>query len=104
VAIDLIIAWRIHHITMAGRVYPEVSCAVGFEPREWHTIYTMHHHHAPPQMPPPLREMVRGVAQLGGFFARTGDGAPGIQAIWQGSQRLHEFIYAVETHRTVKAL
>ena len=104
VAMYLIIAWRIHHITMAGRAYPEVSCAVVFEPREWHTIYTMQHHHPPPQIPPPLREMVRSLAQLGGFLARTGDGEPGIQAIWQGYQRLHEFIYAVETHRTVNAI
>jgi Transposase Tn5 dimerisation domain len=104
VAMYLIIAWRIHHITMAGRAYPEVSCAVVFEPREWHTSYTMQHHHPPPQIPPPLREMVRSLAQLGGFLARTGDGEPGIQAIWQGYQRLHEFIYAVETHRTVNAI
>jgi hypothetical protein len=48
--------------------------------------------------------MVRGLAQLGGFFARTGDGEPGITSIWQGDQRLHEFIDAVEIHRTVNAL
>jgi IS4 transposase len=48
VAMYLSIAWRIHHITMASRAYPEVACAVVFEPREWHTIYTMQHHHPPP--------------------------------------------------------
>lgn len=80
-AIYLSVAWCIHHITMAGRVYPEVSCAMVFEPREWHTMYTLQHHHPPPQMPPPLREMVRSLAQLEGFLARTGDGEPGIQAI-----------------------
>jgi hypothetical protein len=46
--------------------------------------------------------MVRSLAQLGGFFARTRDGEPGIHAIWQGYQRLHEFIYAIDTYRTVK--
>jgi len=40
-AIYLIVAWRIHNITMAGRAYPEVSCEVVFEPQEWHTLYTM---------------------------------------------------------------
>jgi Transposase DNA-binding/Transposase Tn5 dimerisation domain len=103
-ALYLIVAWRIHNITMAGRAYPEVTCEVLFEPREWHTIYTMQYHRHPPQAPPSLREMVRGLAQLGGFLARTGDGEPGIQAIWQGYQRLHEFIYALETHRRVDAL
>jgi Transposase Tn5 dimerisation domain len=104
VAMDLIIAWRIHHITMVSRAYPEVPCAAVFEPREWHTIDTMPHHQPPPQIPPPLREMVRSLAQLGGFLARTGDGEPGIQAIWQGDQRLHAFIYAVETPWTVHAI
>jgi Transposase Tn5 dimerisation domain len=102
-ALSLMVAWRLHNITIAGRAYPEVPCEVVFEPQEWHTIYTMQHHCHPPQAPPALREMVRGLAQLGGFLARTGDGEPGIQAIWQGYQRLHEFIYALETHRRVHA-
>ena len=40
----LSVAWRIHHITMAGRAYPEVSCEVVFAPQEWYTLYTMQHH------------------------------------------------------------
>src|SRR5262249_7057275 len=32
-AIYLIIAWRIHTITMLGRAYPHASCALVFEPR-----------------------------------------------------------------------
>jgi hypothetical protein len=103
-AIYVIVAWRIHNITMAGRAYPAVSCEVVFAPREWHILYTMQHHGHPPPTPPPLRDMVRSLAQLGGFLARKGDGEPGIKAIWQGYQRLHEFIYAVDTYRTVKAL
>ena len=100
----MLVAWRIHHITMAGRAYPEVSCEMVFEPQEWYTLYTMQHHCHPPPTPPPLREMVRNLAQLGGFLARQGDGEPGIKAIWQGYQRLHEFIYAIDTYRTVNAL
>ena len=102
-AIYLIIAWRIHTITMMGRAYPEASCEVVFEPREWQTIYTMQYHSPPPEQPPPLWDTVRALAQLGGFLARTGDGEPGIKAIWQGYQRLHEFIYAIETHLAVNA-
>jgi Transposase Tn5 dimerisation domain len=101
---DVIVAWRIHTITMAGRTYPEESCEVVFEPQEWSTLYTMQSHGHPPPIPPLLREMVRSLAQLGGFFARQGDGEPGIKAIWQGYQRLHEFIYAIDTYRTVNAV
>ena len=103
-ALYLMVAWRIHNITVAGRAYPDAPCDVVFEPREWHTMYPMPHHRPPPQAPPSLREMGRGLAQLGGFFARTDDGEPGITSIWQGNQRLHEFIYAVDIHRTVNAL
>jgi IS4 transposase len=104
IAIYLIVAWRIHTITMLGRAYPEVSCEVVFEPHEWQTLFTMQYHSRPPQTPPPLRAMVRSLAQLGGFLARQGDGEPGIQSIWQGYQRLYEFIYALETHRAANAL
>jgi hypothetical protein len=48
--------------------------------------------------------MVRSRAQLGGFFARQGDGEPGIKAIWQGYLRLHECIEAIDTVRTVNVL
>jgi hypothetical protein len=58
----------------------------------------------PPPTPPPRRELVRSLAQLGGFFARPGDGEPGIAVIGQGYQRLPEFIYAVDTYRTITAL
>jgi hypothetical protein len=37
-AIDVIVAWRIHTITMVGRASPAVSCEVVFAPREWHTL------------------------------------------------------------------
>jgi hypothetical protein len=89
-AIYLIIAWRIQTITMMGRAYPDASCEVVFTPREWQTIYTMQYQSSPPDQPPSLRDTVRALAQLGGFLARTGDGEPGLKAIWQGSQRVHD--------------
>ena len=63
----------------------------------------MQHHGQPPPPPPPLRERGRRLAPLGGFLARTREGEPGIKALWQGYQRLHDFIYAIETYRTVNA-
>lgn len=100
-AIDWIVAWRIHTITMAGRAYPEGSCEGVFARQEWHTLYTRPPHGHLPPPPPPRRAMVRSLAPLGGFFARQGDGEPGIKAIWQGYHRRHECIYARDTSRTV---
>jgi hypothetical protein len=102
-AISLIIAWRIQTITLRGRAYPNASCEVVFAPREWQTIYMMQYHSPPPDQPPSLRDTVRALAQLGGFLARTGDGEPGIKSIWQGYQRLHDFLYAIETHLAANA-
>jgi hypothetical protein len=48
--------------------------------------------------------MVRSFAQLGGFLARTRNGEPGMQTIWQGYPQLHECIYAIDTYWTVNAL
>jgi len=81
-----------------GRAYPDASCEIVFEPREWRTIYMMQYQRRPPDQPPPLQDAIRALAQLGGFLARAGDGEPGIKALWQGYQRLHEFIYAVEMY------
>jgi hypothetical protein len=103
-AIYLILAWRIHTLTMMDRADPDASCEVVFEPREWQTIYMLQSQNPPPAQPPPLRDTVRALAQRGGFLARTGDGEPGLKSIWQGYQRLHEFIYAIETHLAVNAL
>jgi hypothetical protein len=61
------VAWRIHSITMAGRTYPDGPCDLVFAPQAWHTIDPMQHHRPPPPAPPSLRELVRGLAQLGGF-------------------------------------
>jgi transposase Tn5 family protein/transposase-like protein len=102
-AIYLVIAWRIHTITMMGRAYPGVPCDIVFEPREWQTIYTIQFHSPPPAQPPPLQDTVRALAQLGGFLARTGDGERGSKSIWQGYQRLHDFIHAIETHLAANA-
>jgi hypothetical protein len=58
-AIYLIIAGRIHTLTMLGRAYPAASCAVVFAPREGQRISLMQYHSPPPDQPPPLRDRVR---------------------------------------------
>jgi Transposase Tn5 dimerisation domain len=35
-----------------------------------------------------VREFFRGVARLGGFLARKGDGEPGWQTTWRGWEKL----------------
>jgi hypothetical protein len=42
-----------------------------------------------------VREFVRGIARLGGFLGRTGDGEPGVRAIWRGYERLQDMLIAL---------
>ncbi len=88
-AIDLVVAWRIVHLTVLGRETPAVPCTVAFDDAEWQALYGFVHR--TPQGPPKpatLREAVRMVAGLGGFWGRKGDGEPGTQTLWLGLQRL----------------
>jgi hypothetical protein len=101
IAVYMIIAWRLHHLTHVARAYPNVPCTAVFEVQEWQTIYLVQTHKRPPQKPPPLRAMTRMLAQLGGFLARKGDGEPGVETIWRGYM---EMMRAVHTLTIAKAV
>jgi hypothetical protein len=96
IAIYLIVAWRIHTITMQSRERPHRPCEIVFSEQEWKTIYLMHKKKKPPKTPPTLRTITRMLAQLGGFLARKGDGEPGIKNIWRGYRALKNYIDAFE--------
>lgn len=96
-AVYLIVAWRVHLITMLSRAHPTSPATVVFTDVEWRTIYLMQKKKVPPADPPCLRDTARQLAQLGGFLARKCDGEPGVQAFWQGYQRLMDYIAAQQT-------
>jgi hypothetical protein len=90
-AIDLVVAWRIYHLTKLGREVPDVPCTVFFEEAEWKALMVFTTKNpVPPKVPPTLREAIRLVATLGGFLGRKGDGEPGTQTTWIGLQRLDD--------------
>lgn len=90
-AIDLVVAWRILHLTKLGREHPDVPCTVYFSEAEWKALLTYINRSAivPPE-PPSLRQAMRLVASLGGFLGRKCDGEPGTQTLWLGLQRLDD--------------
>lgn len=90
-AIDMVVAWRIFHLTKLGRETPDVPCTVFFEEAEWKALYCfVRQDPKPPDQPPTLREAVRMVASLGGFLGRKSDGEPGTKSLWLGIQRLDD--------------
>jgi hypothetical protein len=90
-AVYLIVAWRTLYVCRLGRACPDVSCEAVFEPAEWKAVYRVVQNKPPPRHPPPLGEMVRMVAQLGGYINRPRPDPPGPQTVWLGLQRMHDF-------------
>lgn len=89
-AVYLIVTWRTLYVCRLGRSCPEISCEAVFESGEWQSVYQVVRREKPPKEPPKLQEMVRMVAQLGGYVNRKRDDEPGPQTVWLGLQRLHD--------------
>ncbi len=86
-AIDMVVAWRIHHMTKLGREVPDLPADVYFDQDECKVLiaYEAKHRKRPADAPPPsLREAIRMVAKLGGFLGRKSDGEPGTETLWRG--------------------
>lgn len=86
-AIDMVVAWRVHNLTHLARELPEASCEIAFEENEWQSLVAYTQKRTPLD-PPNLRDAVRLVASLGGFIGRKCDGEPGTQTIWLGLDTL----------------
>ena len=90
-AIDMIVAWRILHLTHLGRETPEVPCSVFFEEAQWKALFLFKTKNPDfIKKCPTLYEAIRMVASLGGFLGRKCDGDPGTKSLWLGLQRLDD--------------
>jgi hypothetical protein len=98
-AIDAVVAWRIHHLTWLGRVTPELPCDTVFDEDLWKGVIVFRTRKPPPAKPPTLREMIRMIAGLGGFLGRKSDGQPGTQTLWRGLQRADDIAIAFRGFR-----
>ncbi len=96
-AIDMVVAWRVYHLTKLGREVPDVPCTVFCEENEWKALATFVTKRPIIEgTPPSLREYTHMLASFGGFLGRKGDGEPGTKSIWLGQQRLDDFKIAWE--------
>lgn len=97
-AVYEVIAWRTVYVCRLGRSCPEMSCEAVFEPSEWKSVWMAVQQKSPPRKPPRLLEMVRLIAQLGGYVNRPErEDPPGPQTVWLGMQRMHDLAWAWET-------
>lgn len=91
--IDMVVAWRIYHLTMLGRETPHAPCTRYFDDVEWKTLCCLiTKKPVPPEQPPSMAEAVCMVGQLGGHLGRKSDGLPGTQTLWRGLQHLESAV------------
>lgn len=90
-ALDLLVAWRIHFLTKYGRQHPDLPASVAFTEDELQVLY-QYHEKKPllPGNPINLRQATHMAARLGGFLGRKGDGEPGTLTLSRGLHRLHD--------------
>lgn len=100
-ALYLVVAWRIHRLVRLGRALPELPADLLLETEEWTAAYMLNNKKVPKQAPP-LRDVVRLIAQLGGFLARKGDGEPGAKTIWLGLRDLALAVHTIHATQTNK--
>lgn len=87
-----IVAWQLMWLTYEARIHPEGSCEAVLKPQEWRLLRRRFEPKNRSSKPPTLRQVVRWMAQLGGFLARKGDGEPGVKTLWRGLNRFHHLL------------
>jgi len=87
--VDMVVAWRIYHLTMLGRETPDLPCTVFFQDFEWKALCIyVSKNPTPPEEPPSLIDAIYMIARIGGFMGRKGHDFPGTQTMWRGLQSL----------------
>jgi len=91
IALMGVVAWRLHWLTYINRCDPNLPCTVVLTTPEWQALYLrLHKTMTFPKKLPTVHQVIRWIAQLGGFLGRKADGEPGITVIWRGWQRLQD--------------
>jgi hypothetical protein len=98
VAVYLIVAWRTLLVCRLSRNCPDLDCEAIFDPSEWKSVWMTVKHRPLPAKPPRLIEMIKLVAQLGGYVNRPNrKDPPGPQTVWLGLQRMRDLAWAWTT-------
>jgi len=100
-AIDLVVAWRVYWLTMAGRETPDISCHQFLSEDEWRVLGAWATGEII-QKPPTVQQAVRWIGKLGGWVARNKNDNPGTTCMWRGLVRLPSmvegYLLALRTH------
>jgi hypothetical protein len=94
-ALYIMVAWRIVFLMRLGRTCPELPADLVFDTLEWKVSFLLGKKGLPEGMPT-VNQVIRNLAELGGFLGRKGDGEPGAKSLWLGYCRVLDCIYGVQ--------
>ena len=97
-ALFMVVAWRVTYLMRKGRTCPDLDARLFFDPDEIRGAHLLTKKKMP-VTPPTVNEVVRLIAQVGGFLGRKSDGEPGAKTIWRGLDQVHA---AAETLRALR--
>jgi Druantia protein DruA/Transposase DNA-binding/Transposase Tn5 dimerisation domain len=86
-AIDLVVAWRVHWLTRAGRETPNNACDQILKEEEWRVLSAWANGKMAEKVPS-VQEATHWIGKMGGWLARGKQGHPGTTCIWRGLARL----------------
>lgn len=86
------------YLMRKGRTCPDLDAALFFDPDEIRGAHLLAKKKLPTTTPT-VNEVVRLIAQIGGFLARKSDGEPGAKTIWRG---LDKVLTAADTLRALR--
>jgi hypothetical protein len=98
-AIDMMVAVRIMHLTWLARTHPNLPCTIYFEDNQWKALSCfLTRKRLPQKKVPTMQEMVGWIGKLGGHLGRKCDRPPGVQVLWEGIQRTDDIVAAMTIH------
>jgi hypothetical protein len=97
-ALFMVVSWRITYLMRKGRTCPDLDATLFFDADEIHGAHLLAKKKLPTKAPT-VNEVVRLIAQIGGFLARKGDGEPGAKTIWRGLDKVQT---AAQTLRALR--
>jgi hypothetical protein len=90
----MIVAWRVQYLTFLNRTAPNAPCTAFFTDSEWKAVWTVVTKKPLPRKVPRLGEVMKLLAQLGGYNNRAKELPPGAECIWKGIRRLVDLALA----------
>jgi hypothetical protein len=107
-ALDMVVAWRVLHLTRISRTQSDRPCTDFVEDYKWRALYLYLRARGDRTVKitdtaPTIREFTHRVAQLGGFLGRKSDGDPGTQTLARGIATFDVIVFTYEIVRETHA-